>query len=222
VKLAVIGNGKTGGFVEALASKRHEITVFNLENPATPEKLHAYDAAIVFVPADGFTDLASVLIASGIPAVIGTTGFSFDKISGLKAPWIVASNFSLGMNFMFLLTRTLPSLRKSSPAASFAIHEVHHVHKKDSPSGTALSLKALLPADTALTAEREGDVPGLHTVTVSLPGETLKVEHEAQDRTVFATGALYAAESLLRGLSPAVHRFETIFADQLKKEFSHA
>lgn len=221
MKIAVIGNGKTGGSVEALAAKQHQIEVFNLDKPATAAALRSFDAAIVFVPAAGFSDLAPVLIESGIPAVVGTTGFSFEKISGLRAPWIVASNFSLGMNFMFLLTRTLPSLRKSSPSASFAIHEVHHVHKKDSPSGTALSLKALLPADTTLTAEREGDVAGLHTVTVSLPGETLKVEHEAQDRTVFASGALFAAESLLKGLSPTVHRFETIFADQLKKEFSH-
>jgi len=208
--------------VADLVAKKHEIEIFNLEKPATAQALRAFDAAIVFVPPAGFADLAPTLFAAGIPAVIGTTGFAFEKIAAPTAPWIVASNFSLGMNFMFLLTKMLPALSRSSPNVTFSIHEVHHIHKKDSPSGTALSLKALLPTGTPVTADRVGDVPGIHTATAELPGETLSLRHEAHDRSVFAAGALYAAETLLTGLTPGLHRFEDIFANQLRKDFLHA
>ncbi len=220
MKIAVIGKGKTGGAVESLAGKTQKIESFDSKNSPSARKLRAFDAAIVFVPAAGFADLVPALIESEIPMVIGTTGFSFENLPAVNAPWITASNFSLGMNFLFAVTQFLPSLRRAGPR--FHIQESHHVHKKDSPSGTALHLQSLLPNSTEITAERSGDIVGIHTVITELPFETLTLRHEAQDRSVFASGALYAAEFLLPGLPIGVHKFETILANQLKKEFFHA
>ena len=123
---------------------------------------------------------------------------------------------------MFMLSKLLSNLESISPGAVFSVHEIHHTKKLDSPSGTALHLKKLLPDSTAVTAERIGDVPGIHTVTVELPGEIVSLRHEAKNRTVFASGAIYAAENLILGLPAGIHQFEILFINKIKKEMSYA
>ncbi len=218
MKLAVIGTGKTGGAVEQLARTRHEVATFTQENPPTVESLRGLEAAIVFVPAGGLADILPALVESGIPVVAGTTGFDYTLVPTVRAPWIHASNFSLGMNTMFLFSRLLQRLDRLAPNVSFSIHEVHHTSKKDSPSGTALRLQKLLPASTPVSADRVGDARGTHTLSVHLPGEVLRLEHEALDRSVFAEGALYAAEQLLAQAPAGVHAFEAILEEKLRKE----
>jgi 4-hydroxy-tetrahydrodipicolinate reductase len=216
VKIALFGRGKTGSTFLQLAGGRHEVRVFSRAEPARAEDLRDADLAVVFVPGPTFGDLAPLLLESRLPVVSGTTGFDYTRLQPL-APWIVASNFSLGMNVTFLLTRILAGAERIS-RGSFQVHEIHHTGKIDSPSGTALHLRSLLPEGTEITAERLGDAKGLHRVELSLPGEKILVQHEALDRSVFGAGALYAAEELLPALSPGLHSFEKLMDERLRKE----
>jgi 4-hydroxy-tetrahydrodipicolinate reductase len=221
MRIALIGNGKTGGAFRELAQTRHEVSVFSSRLPCTRKDLEAADAAVVFVPAAGLADLLPLLRELRRPVVCGTTGFEFDKLSGVASPWIVASNFSIGMNATFLMAKLLARLPAFAPAR-FHVHEVHHVTKKDAPSGTALRLQSLLPAGSTISADRLGDAKGLHTLKVDLPGETIRLEHEAHDRSVFAAGALHALEQLIPGLPTGVHHFENLLETSLRKELFRA
>jgi 4-hydroxy-tetrahydrodipicolinate reductase len=133
----------------------------------------------------------------------------------------VASNFSIGMNATFFLAKLLGRVGALAPV-SFHVHEVHHVTKKDAPSGTALRLAGLLPAGAKISADRLGDAKGLHTLTADLSGETIRLTHEAHDRGVFGAGALHAAEHFLPGLAPGIHHFENLIEQSLRKELLHA
>lgn len=221
MRIALIGTGKTGGAFLELAKVGHEVISFSSRTPCTLAEVSRADAVVVFVPAAGLADLSTLLIESRRPVVCGTTGFDFSSLTDLAAPWIVASNFSIGMNATFLIARLLGRLQNLS-AATYHVHEVHHVMKKDAPSGTALYLKSLLPAETEITAERIGDARGTHRLQVDLPGESVVLQHDAHDRSVFAAGALYAAEKMLPNLNPGLHRFESLMEQLLRKELFHA
>ena len=79
----------------------------------------------------------------------------------------------------------------------FKIHEVHHIHKKDAPSGTALSWKEWLAKDAEVTSAREGDINGIHELTVTTETEEITLKHNALDRSLFAEGAIWAVEQLM-------------------------
>lgn len=221
MRIALIGNGKTGGAFRALAEARHEVRAFSSRVPCTYADLAAAEAIVVFVPAAGLANLLPLLREVRRPVVCGTTGFDFAEVPAPAAPWIVASNFSVGMNTTFLLAKLLARLPVFAPT-TFHVHEVHHVTKLDSPSGTALRLASLLPAGTPVSAERLGDAKGLHTLSVDLPGETIRLTHEAHDRSVFGAGALHALENFLPGLPPGVHHFESLLETSLRKELLRA
>lgn len=220
MKLAIIGSGKTGSEVLRLSQPRHQVQVFNSKTPPSVEALRNFDVAIVFVPAVAFAGLAPILWEAKIPVVCGTTGFDFSLLSTPKAPWIIASNFSLGMNTVFLFAKLMTRLEKLAPGASFSIREVHHTEKKDSPSGTALYLQSLLPQKPPIVSERIADVRGTHSLELALPGEILRIYHEALDRSIFAQGALWSAEALVPFLDPGMHRFESLLETRLREEFN--
>lgn len=220
MKIALFGKGKTGGAFLELAKGKHEVEVYSRSRPASLELLKRADAAVVFVPPSGMADIAPLLLEAGVPVVSGTTGFDYGSLPAPKAPWITASNFSLGMNLTFVLTRLLSGLGRMAQV-DYQVSEVHHTEKKDSPSGTALTLLSLLPKETPVQAERIGDAKGTHRVVARLRGEVIRLEHEALDRSVFGAGALFAAEELLPGLAPGLHRFENLMEEKLRKELSH-
>ncbi len=213
MKLAVIGKGKTGSSVIALASSNHEVTVFDSKNQPTVAALQKCEAAIVFVTPTILADIAPVLIDAKIPCVVGTTGFDFSKLHGLQAPWIVASNFSKGMNLLFSIAKLVDNFQAQHPELNIAIREIHHTEKKDSPSGTALFLQKLFQRKPEITALRKGDIKGVHGLELQLAGERLELRHEALDRNVFATGAIWAAENLLRN-TPGIHQFENLLTKE--------
>lgn len=200
MKIALLGKGKTGSKVIELAK---DVTVFDSSNKPTFEKLAGHDVIISFLPGDAFHSLIPMLVETSIPVVTGSTGFAwpsdFDKTLREKGlTWIYATNFSLGVVVLKQLIERLHEVSSLFEEKTFSIHEVHHTKKLDAPSGTALSMKEWLHDSCEITSERTGDVVGLHTLTMETPGEILRLEHEAKNRTLFAEGALWAASYITK------------------------
>ena len=215
-KYAVIGTGKTGGTVSRLlGDKAHP---FDEYHRPTPEKLRECDCAIIFVPGSAAAETVEVVLEAGIPAVWGTTGYDWpaelpERVSQQGGRWVIGSNFSLGMN---LVRRVIQLLGKGSdmlPVPEFHIHEIHHIHKQDAPSGTALSWQEWLGRKAEITSAREGDVKGIHNLQIRTEYETISLNHEAHSREVFAAGAIWAAEYLLTHpeMESGIYQFSDLF-----------
>jgi 4-hydroxy-tetrahydrodipicolinate reductase len=223
MKIAVIGTGKTGGKVmELLGEELSE--AFDSSNPPTVEKLQAADAVIIFVPGDAVPDVLGKVIEAGIPAAWGSTGYEWpddleDRVKARNAKWIIASNFSLGMNVIRKSIEAISAGSNILKDPEFHIHEVHHVHKKDAPSGTALSWKEWLNKEAEVTSAREGDVKGIHELTLKTETEEITLKHKALDRALFAEGAIWAARQLVNNskMEAGIRTFGQLF-DQVMEE----
>ncbi|MCY4523099.1 MAG: hypothetical protein OXB84_00015 [Halobacteriovoraceae bacterium] len=221
MKLALLGSGKTGGKVLELT--KEDVTVFDSENPPLFSSLEGHDVILSFLPGDAFESLIPLLIETHIPVVIASTGFtwpsSIDEILlERKVPWIYASNFATGMQMAFSLIEKMAQA-SSMLDGKFAIEETHHANKKDAPSGTALSWKRLLKKageNIKITSRRQGDVAGIHQMTVKTDYECVTLKHQALDRRAFAKGALLACEKI-KHLSPGLHRFHEIYLKEILK-----
>jgi 4-hydroxy-tetrahydrodipicolinate reductase len=160
------------------------------------------DVAIDFSAASAVDEICKVAMAHRRPLVIGTTGHSAAQRQRIQEtagalPIVLASNFSVGVNVLFWLTRHAARLLGNDFGPE--IVETHHVMKKDAPSGTAKTLAELLKAEREgseipVRSIREGQVVGEHTITFAGPGERLELVHKAESRETFATGALTAAK----------------------------
>lgn len=217
MKFAVIGTGKTGRKVVELLGKNQIIGPFDSSKKPTSQVLQKADAAVLFVPAAAVEELINPLIDSKIPAAWATTGYEWPddldrRLKEKDVKWLHASNFSLGMN---IARRCLNVIGKNSSVLnkpSFQIHEIHHTQKKDAPSGTALSWQEWLGKKAEITSERRGDVKGIHQLQVKTESESVWLKHEAHDRRIFAEGAIWAAEQLVKqDIAPGFHNFSTIF-----------
>lgn len=184
------------------------------------EAVRAADVVIDFSGPDGTEALMRACVAARRPAVVGTTGLgrsAADAVSALVevAPVVVAPNFSQGVTLLFHLAELAAA--RLGPAFDAEVVEMHHRHKVDAPSGTALRLaegvaraKGLDP-EQALVRERSGhvgartddevgvmtlrggDVVGEHTLVFAGAGERVELTHRATDRAIFARGAVRAA-----------------------------
>ncbi|MDP5043454.1 MAG: 4-hydroxy-tetrahydrodipicolinate reductase, partial [Leeuwenhoekiella sp.] len=125
--------------------------------------------------------------------------------------FIYASNFSVGVNIFFELNKKLAKMMKTLKDYQVSMTEVHHIHKLDAPSGTAITLAEGIIEETdntewildaeeehkiTIKALREGEVPGTHTITYKSQVDELVIEHKAHNRHGFALGAIIAAEWL--------------------------
>lgn len=222
MKVAVIGAGKTGSNVAELLGD--SAVIYNSDNKPTVSELKKSDIAIVFVPGEAASEISDILLEASIPAIWGTTGYKWpENLPGLvkekQVRWVIGSNFSLGMNLARKCIEVFAKGADLLNSPEFHIHEVHHIHKKDAPSGTALSWKEWLQHDASISSAREGDVKGIHTLHVKTPSESIFLKHEAHDRAVFAEGAIWAARYILNsnGIMPGVYSFSSI-VDQAYKE----
>jgi 4-hydroxy-tetrahydrodipicolinate reductase len=159
----------------------------------------AFDVAIDFSLPDGFEAILAECIERGAALVSGTTGLDQRQRAllsgaGSRIPVLWAANFSIGVVVLEDLVR-----RASSALRDWRVEitETHHVHKRDAPSGTALTLADAARQESgplpAIRSVREGEVVGEHMVRFSGPGESLELAHRATDRDVFTLGALEAA-----------------------------
>lgn len=161
-----------------------------------------FDVAIDFSLPSGFDAIVAECIARRAALVTGTTGLderqrALLSEAGLTIPVLWASNFSLGVVVLEDLVRRAAKALSQWPVE---ITETHHVHKRDAPSGTALTLANAVRQESvalpAIHSVREGEVVGEHVVRFSGIGESLELTHRASDRNVFTLGALEAAARL--------------------------
>lgn len=218
MKIALLGLGKTGSKVLELAPQAE---CFNTKNIPTLEKLSQCDVIISFLPGDAFLEYIELLIESGKPVVTGSTGFDWpqdinEKLEDKKCAWVKSHNFSLGMNIVRMMIEKMSLLDKLFDDGKFSIHDIHHIHKKDAPSGTALSWKEWLGVECEITAERKGDIIGYHHMIFDSPSEKITLIHEANDRSIFAKGALFAANILSKRDTPSgLHDFNQLIKNYL-------
>lgn len=220
MKIALIGYGKMGREIERIAlSRGHSIVaridVDNQEEFASANFRQA-DVAIEFtVPSVAMNNYRRCFEAD-VKVVSGTTGW-LDQLPEIKQAcsegktFFYASNFSLGVNIFFSLNKKLATML--SPFADYhpAMKEIHHIHKLDAPSGTAITLAEGVIDNNANLSEwrlgtersegvlpiealREGEVPGYHEVCYESPVDTITIIHNAKSREGFALGAVIAAE----------------------------
>ncbi|MCI0348131.1 MAG: 4-hydroxy-tetrahydrodipicolinate reductase [Acidobacteriales bacterium] len=226
MNLVVLGRGKTGSLVAQLAQERgHRVAALGSTENAnatalTPEKLKAVDAVIDFTTPQAVIPNIEACTRAGVSMVVGTTGWhaELDRVRKLVEKsgtgLVYGTNFSLGVNVFFEVARAAATAVGHGYFAR--IMEKHHTQKKDSPSGTALTLKRLLQKpgepEIEITSIREGDTVGQHIILLDSGNDTMMLVHDAKSRQGFAEGALLAAEWIRarRGV------FE--FADVLKHE----
>ncbi len=223
MKAAIIGYGKMGREIEKILIDRGHtvVSIIDVDNHSdiTSEAFASADVAIEFTtPATAYNNLVAS-IEAGVAVVSGTTGWleHFEDIKALCAErnggFFYASNYSLGVNLMFRLNRQLAAMINSVEGYKVEIEEVHHIHKLDAPSGTAITLaegiieeldsKSGWVNDTEPAAEqieilskRVGETPGIHTVTYDSAEDTLELKHTIKSRSALAMGAVVAAEFL--------------------------
>ena len=181
--------------------------------------LDGADVVIDFsLPEPGMA-LLSQCERAGVPLVVGTTGLGdAHRAAHARAaqtlPMVVAANYGVGVNVLWALAKRAVEL--AGPEFDLEIVEMHHHHKVDSPSGTALRLAEVVaeargldsgsqvhgrsgivgartPSEIGMHALRGGDVIGEHTLVLAGPGERLELTHRAHNREIFARGAVRAA-----------------------------
>lgn len=217
MKIALLGYGKMGKVIERIALERGHEIVLKKDEFNTYEGLSTADVAIDFsVPSAAVSNISASFNAN-VPVVSGTTGWleHYDEMIALcnekKGGFISSSNFSLGVNIFFGLNEYLAKIMNQFDSYKVSMEEIHHIHKLDAPSGTAISLAQGVIQNSNYTnwtleeakaneihieAKRIGEVPGTHTVTYDSPIDSIEIKHTAHNREGFALGAVIAAEWL--------------------------
>lgn len=220
MKIALLGYGKMGKIIEEIAVAKGHNVVYKNSSDFSEGKLEEADVAIEFSVPEAAVANISKTLKLDIPVVSGTTGWlaHYDDMVKLcneqNGSFIYASNFSVGVNLFFSINAYAAKLMKKWSEYDVAIEEIHHTEKKDAPSGTAISLAEIvlehsdktdwkLKGDHVdndhlkITAKRETDVKGTHSVEYKSKIDTISLKHEAYSREGFAKGAIFAAEWLL-------------------------
>ena len=207
-----------GHMIEKVLSRQGiELAAATEDVCSTPPELAAECVCIDFTFPQSFRANYKFLADNFKAVVVGTTGWDDikDEVTGYfkqkGTPMIYASNFSIGVNALFAAVSRAASILKGHGYEP-SIEEIHHIHKLDAPSGTAKSLAALvkdsLDDEVPISAKREGEVPGTHTVVFTSTVDKLTFTHEAFSREGFAVGAVYAA--LMTEEIRGVHEFKDL------------
>ncbi|MFC2515131.1 MAG: 4-hydroxy-tetrahydrodipicolinate reductase [Prevotella melaninogenica] len=234
MKIALIGYGKMGHMIEQIALERgHEIVsiidVDNIEDFDSPAFASA-DVAIEFTnPTTAFANYQRAF-AHNVKVVSGSTGWMQDHKAevermctegGQTLFW--ASNFSIGVAIFSAVNRYLAKIMNGFPQYSVELEEVHHIHKLDAPSGTAITLveeiikdldrkdkwvkgfqhaadgtesgsNEVAPNELPIASIRRDEVPGIHSISYDSEADKITITHDAHSRKGFALGAVLAAE----------------------------
>lgn len=221
MNIALIGYGKMGKIIEEIALQRgHNIVLkidVNNAEDFTKENLAKADVAIEFTGPHSAYENVKKAIAFGIPLVCGSTGWleHLEEIkktcTDKKGSFLYASNFSIGVNIFFEINKRLAALMAPHADYEVSVTEIHHTQKKDSPSGTAITIAEgvleNIPRkkswvnhisdnvdDLEIISERIDPAPGTHKVKYSSAIDDIEIIHTAHSRMGFAAGAVLAAE----------------------------
>ena len=222
MKLALIGYGRMGRAVEAAAQALgHEVVSrLDLDDSITATSLADAEVAIDFTLPDAVVANARRVAEANVSLVIGTTGW-YEREDEVRAAIMSAGvgciwgpNFSLGVQLFLRIARETGRLAEVLEEYDVHVHEEHHRHKVDHPSGTAIHLAKVLletlgrktswreepaegvpdPAVLWVSSARAGETPGTHEVALEGPADSIVVRHTARGRDGFARGAVSAAE----------------------------
>lgn len=211
-----------GHAIERVALERGHQIVLKItssnRNEFTSENLAKADVAIEFTSPEAAPVNVELCLNSGTSVVCGTTGWNdqLERANSLatqnEAAFLQASNFSIGVNIFFEVNKLLAKLLEKQQAYKVSLQEVHHLQKKDKPSGTAITLAEQIIAQVSrlnawklsefadseyvlpITALREESVPGTHSISWKSAEDTIEIVHTAHNRDGFALGAVLAAE----------------------------
>jgi 4-hydroxy-tetrahydrodipicolinate reductase len=218
MKIALVGYGKMGKTIERIAQERgHEIAArIDVDNQHEIASLKA-DVAIEFSHPDAAFDNVRRCIERNIPVVCGTTGWlekreEIEKLTKrTNGTFFYASNYSLGVNIFFRINEVLASMLNGFETYNVSLDEIHHTEKRDSPSGTAITLAEgiikHMPGKKSWVNKESGNaqevpirsfridqVPGTHAVKYVSAVDDIEIKHTAHTREGFAIGAVMVAE----------------------------
>ncbi|MBR8773948.1 4-hydroxy-tetrahydrodipicolinate reductase [Porphyromonas levii] len=221
MKICLVGYGRMGHEIERVAlSRGHEI-VGKIDGAWN--ELPQCDVAIEFTQPDSALGNITKALAQGVPVVSGTTGWLLDWDKAVNAvdqnngTLFYASNFSVGIYLFRQINRQLARMMNRFSGYEPMVEEVHHIHKLDYPSGTALTLANEVVEQLASKTEtlaylapsempehasnqllirsvREDEVPGTHIIRYESAEDSIEIKHEAKGRAALALGAVLAAE----------------------------
>lgn len=230
MKIVILGYGKMGQLIEKFAMKRgHEIFLIadkdNRESISASD-ISGADVAIDFSEPTAALDNIHLCFEADLPIVVGTTGW-YDYLDEVKSicldenrTMLYGSNFSIGVNVFFHINKLLAKAMNPYKQYDAQVEEIHHIHKLDAPSGTAITIaegvidgiqsktkwvnnvvgegEEIIPKPDELLIEshRIEEVPGTHTVLYSSEVDQIEFKHTAHSRAGFALGAVVAAEWL--------------------------
>ena len=224
MKIALVGYGKMGKTIERIAIERgHEVVLkisSSNKNELTKEHLAMADVVIEFTNPEVALENVQQCLSAGIPVVCGSTGWNDQLDQAYKTcaenntAMLQSSNFSIGVNVFFEINSLLAQMMNTLPEYEVSIEETHHTHKKDAPSGTAITIAEKILAnldrkkkwantqpngadDLSITAHRKDEVPGTHLVKYSSVIDDIELIHTAHNRDGFALGAVVSAEFIL-------------------------
>ncbi len=221
LKIALLGYGKMGKETEKILTERgHQVClVIDSEAAWTSQEtlLAACDAAIEFSTPETAPGNILRCFSAHVPVVCGTTGWHarFEEIRQAciqgRHALFHASNFSITVNIFFEINRRLARLMNPMSQYEVNIEEVHHIHKLDAPSGTAIVLANDIIAEIdrkkhwkskekgeneeiGIKSVRQDNVTGTHIVTYESINDSISISHTAKNRKIFAIGAVMACE----------------------------
>jgi 4-hydroxy-tetrahydrodipicolinate reductase len=209
MKIALLGYGKMGKLIEAIALREGwEVgPKLDIDNNTcgcgiTAAVMQGVDVAIDFSQPDAVLPNVEAAARAGVNLVVGTTGWADERSrverlvleSGIGL--VHAANFSLGMNLFFEIVAHAAQIVSKIPQYDPYLAEEHHRAKQDAPSGTAINLLELMKpyyANPGVASIRAGFIPGNHVVGFDSEADTIILEHRARSRQGFAEGAILAA-----------------------------
>ncbi len=215
MKIGLLGYGRMGKAIEKIALERGHEIVYKIDKDYNHGNLIKADVAINFSIPSAAVNNVIIALENSIPVICGTTGWldHYKKVTQIalhnKTAFLYASNFSIGVNLFFKLNKTLAKIVQNQSDYKASVEEIHHIHKLDAPSGTAITLAEEIIENSNLKqwckqdagedeleikSIREGEVAGIHTIQYKSDIDSITIRHEAFDRRGFAYGALIAAE----------------------------
>lgn len=234
MRFGIIGTGKMGREIEAMATRRgHDIvwTLSSAENPGgagvTGPRVGACDVVFEFTSPSAVVPNLLALAAAGATVVCGTTGWAQDlprvaeAILAGRGALVHAANFSVGVRHFFDLATRAARLYPPAGYAAYLVEE-HHAAKRDAPSGTARTIATIFEMETGaalpVTSVRAGSIPGTHRLVLESPEDEVEIVHRARSRGGFAKGAVWAAERIAG--RKGVYEFGDLLEEVSRKEVS--